>query len=130
MHIARRSLNQMTRYLAVALLLLAPAAIADPLPRAEREKIVALIAAVEKLPDAVFIRNGKEYGAATAAKFLRGKWERAKDLRSAEEFIARCATRSSTTGKPYLIRYKDGREVAAAAFFGAELRRISSTILR
>lgn len=119
----------MTRLLAFALLLAAPAVVADPLPAAEREKIVALIASVEKLPDAVFVRNGKSYGAATAAKFLRGKWEdRASQIRSAEDFIEKVATRSSTTGKPYLVRYKDGREVATAAFLRAELRRISSTM--
>jgi membrane-bound lytic murein transglycosylase len=115
----------MTRALALALLLLAPAALADPLPAAEREKIVALIASVEHLQDAVFVRNGKAYGPATAAKFLRGKWEdRAAQIRSAEDFIAKVATRSSTTGKPYLVRYKDGREVATEVFLRDALRRM------
>jgi hypothetical protein len=34
------------------------------------------------------------------------------------------ATRSSTTGKPYLVRYKDGREVATEVFFRDALRRM------
>ena len=100
---------------------------ADPLPVVERQKIEALIHIIQKLPDAVFIRNGKSYDAATAAKFLRGKWrDRADEVRSAEQFIERVATRSSTTGQPYLVRYKDGREVAAAVLLRAELRKLSA----
>jgi hypothetical protein len=94
------------------------------LPSQERAKIEALIAAVEKLPDAVFVRNGKAHSPATAAKFLRAKWnDRAKDILTAEDFIDKVATRSSTTGRAYLVRYKDGREVASAVFFRAELAK-------
>lgn len=88
----------------------------------ERARIESLIAAVEKLQDAVFVRNGKAYNPATAAKFLRAKWDdRAKDVLTAEDFIDKIATRSSTTGRAYLVRYKDGREVATAVFFRAVL---------
>ena len=114
------------RYLAATLaLVFLAAAPAPPLARAERVKIEALIATVEKLPDAVFVRNGKAYKGSTAAKFLRGKWDdRAAEIRTAEEFIAKVATRSSTTGRAYLVRYKDGREIETAAFFRAELAKL------
>ena len=100
-------------------------AIADTLPSAERQKIESLLATVEKLPDAVFVRNGRSYPPRTAAKFLRGKWDdRAAEVHSAEEFIAKVATRSSTTGKPYLVRYDDGREVETAVFLSEVLAKL------
>ncbi len=84
----------------------------------ERQKIEALIGAVEGLDNAQFIRNGKAYGASAAARFLRGKWkERQEAVRSAEDFIDKVAAFSSTTGKPYLIRFSDGREMPTADFF-------------
>ena len=91
----------------------------------ERAKIEALISAIGNLSDARFIRNGREYGAATAAKFLRGKWkDRAAEVVTAEDFINEIATRSSTTGRPYLIRFSDGREVTTAAYLRRELARL------
>ena len=71
------------------------------------------------------MRNGRSYPPRTAAKFLRGKWnDRAAEVRSAEEFIAKVATRSSTTGKPYLVRFDDGREVETAVFLSEVLAKL------
>ena len=91
----------------------------------ERAKIEALISAIGSLSDARFVRNGREYGAATAAKFLRGKGnDRAADVLTADHFIDKIATRSSTTGRPYLIRFSDGREVTTAVYLRNELARL------
>ncbi len=56
-------------------------------PMTEQEKIEALIKHIENLKDAVFIRNGMEYDAKAAARFLRAKW-RANDteIKSARGF--------------------------------------------
>jgi hypothetical protein len=92
------------------------------LPAAERQKIEALIANVEKLEGAVFVRNGKDYPPASAAKFLRGKWRKhASQVLSAEDFIEIVATKSSTTGRVYLVRFADGREIPTASFLRAHL---------
>jgi len=64
------------------------------------------------MKDATFIRNDKEYDARTAAFFLRSKWQMNKDkVRTSEDFIEKIASRSSTTGKPYRIRMKNGKEI-------------------
>jgi hypothetical protein len=103
----------------------AGSAAASELAAAERAKIESLIVVVERLEDAKFVRNGKAYGPATAGKFLRGKWkDRASHVRSADDFINHVATRSSTTGRPYVIRLADGREVPAAVFLRAELKKL------
>lgn len=97
---------------------------ADDKGLSEKEKIEALIKHVEGLEDAVFVRNGSDYDAKTAAKFLRGKWEKEPDVKTAKEFIDKIASKSSTTGKPYLIRFKDGKEVKGAEYLSKELEKI------
>jgi len=98
---------------------------AADLPPAEQKRIEALIAAIERMADAAFIRNGRPYDAATAGEFLRRKWRhRAADVRSADDFIEKVASFSSTTGRPYRIRFSDGRETACAAFLRNELNNL------
>jgi predicted RND superfamily exporter protein len=94
------------------LLCLASATAADEISVQEKEKIEYLINQLESMKDATFIRNDKEYDARTAALFLRRKWQMNKDkVRTSEDFIERVASRSSTTGKSYRIKLKDGREI-------------------
>ena len=45
-------------------------------------------------------------------------------IRTADDFIAKVASKSSTTGRPYLVRFSDGREVPTADFFRAELAKL------
>ena len=95
---------------------------ASDLPSAEERKIEVLIAGVEQMTDAVFIRNGKNYSAPVAAEFLRRKWAaRRSEIHSAAEFIEKVASFSSTTGKPYSIRWRDGRERWSAEYFRTQL---------
>ena len=92
---------------------------------AETEKIEALIHHLENLKEATFIRNGSDYGPKAAAKFLRGKWDK-KQIKSAQDFIEKVATASSTSGKPYLIRFKDGRELKCGEYLKQELKRLEN----
>ena len=92
---------------------------------AESRTIEALIASVAQLSDATFLRNGKSYPASAAARFLREKWQsRRSEVRSAEGFIDRIASFSSTTSKPYFIRFADGRQVPSAEYLRSELARL------
>jgi hypothetical protein len=104
----------------------APAALqAADLPAPEKAKIEALINQIGNLKDASFIRNGSSYDAATAAKFLRGKWNKESDsIANVSDFIDKAATKSSTSGQPYLIRYKDGREVECANWLREQLKKL------
>jgi hypothetical protein len=97
---------------------------ADLLP-AEEKQIEALIATIERMTGATFIRNGRPYGAAAAAEFLRRKWrQRAAEVGSADDFIGKVASFSSTTGQPYLIRFSDGRETPCSIFLRTELSNL------
>ena len=106
--------------LATPTLLLAQAP--DP---AEIQKIEILIKQVRALKDARFIRNGASYSADNAATLLRRKWQaNESNVKTARDFIDKVASFSGTSGKPYRIRFKDGREIESQEFLVAELRKI------
>ena len=108
-----------------ALVMFAPGTVPPPVPLDEQAKIEALIKHVTELQDAVFLRNGQEYQATHAARFMRGKWEAsAAEIKTAEDFIVRAASVSSTSGKPYLIRFKDGTEVTSGDYLRTQLKQI------
>jgi hypothetical protein len=110
-----------------ALLLLA---FAFPMARAapsgsDAEEIEHLLSYLA-ISDCAFNRNGKWYPALQAAKHLRGKYDYllAKDLlSSAESFIERAASRSSVSGKPYLVRCGAAGPIESGPWFRAELQR-------
>jgi hypothetical protein len=110
-----------------ALALFIGTAAAAPSP-VEARKIEQLIAAVEQLRDAKFIRNGTAYDAAKAADHLRLKLREAgAHVENAEDFIRLCASRSSVSGKPYEIVFDDGRRVTSEAFLSAKLQELQSS---
>jgi len=81
------------------------------------QQIEALLTRVAARQDVQFVRNGQAYDAATAVKFLRGKWDRQKaEIKTVGDFIDKVASRSSTTGQPYLIRFADGQTVECRVF--------------
>jgi len=97
------------------------------LPQTESQKIEMLIRHVESLTDFKFIRNGVEYDAKAAGQFLRGKWKTQEaTIKTASDFIEKVASVSSTTGKPYLIKLGDGKEIKSAEYLAAELKKLES----
>ena len=93
----------------------------------DEERIDAMIKALEQLKDAIFIRNDKEYDAKAAADHLRMKWQYAgRRITTARHFITLIGTKSSVSGKPYLIRFEDGREMTSEAFLTAELEKLEA----
>jgi hypothetical protein len=93
----------------------------------EKSKIEALITHLEKLPNATFIRNGSDYDAPSAGKFLRGKWQAHEGtIHTAADFIAQVATVSFTTGKPYLIRFSGQPATPCADYLRTRLRQLET----
>jgi hypothetical protein len=94
-------------------------------PADETEKIEALIQGVRDLKDATFIRNGSSYNSKSAAIFLRRKWQaNHSEVKTARDFIDEVASFSGTSGKPYLIRFKDGKEIHSREFLLAKLKTL------
>jgi hypothetical protein len=72
---------------------------------------------VKGLQDAKFVRNGKEYDAASAAKFLRYKWDDLEaQVKTVSDFIEKIASYSATTGQYYQIRFKNGAQVKSGEY--------------
>lgn len=104
--------------------------IAEPLPDTltEDEKIDRLIATVEALEDARFVRNDVEYTAQDAADHLRRKRAAAGgQVRTASEFIEQIASKSSVSGKEYEIRFADGNTIRARDFLFEELADLQTS---
>ncbi len=100
---------------------------AQTLPNSEKQKIEALIKQIANLKDAKFVRNGSAYNANSAAVFLRRKWEaNESEVKTALDFIDKVASFSGTSGKPYLIRFKDGGEIKSRDFLLAQLKKLDS----
>jgi hypothetical protein len=114
------------RRAAIALVLFLPAltAVARPTRQAaEQTKIDFLIGEVRSSP-AIFIRNGREFRADRAAAHLERKLRFAgRRVQTVRQFIVGIASRSSESGKPYEIRWPDGRRQPLAEWLLEELAR-------
>ena len=98
---------------------------AQTLANSEKQKIEALIKQVADLKDAKFVRNGSNYNADSAAVFLRRKWEaNESEVKTARDFIDKVASFSGTSGKPYVIRFKDGGEMKSRDFLLSQLKKL------
>jgi len=114
------------RWVLLLTLLFTTLALAAPLT--EQQKIDALIHSVEVLPGAQFIRNGSVHDGKAAAEHLQMKRHYAGSrIKTADDFIECCASRSSFSGLPYQIRFANGQTVNADVFFRAELKRIEAS---
>ena len=61
---------------------------------------------------ATFIRNGQSHTPAEAVAHIRAKYDHFKsDIKTPEDFIRLAASKSLLTGKPYLVRTPDGKEM-------------------
>src|SRR5204862_4405897 len=75
------------------------------------DTIKKLLKAVET-SEAKFIRNGDEHTGKAAAEHMRKKWDHfKKKIKTPEDFIEKCATKSELSDKPYKIKTADEKIV-------------------
>jgi hypothetical protein len=66
---------------------------------------------------AVFIRNGTEHTPAQALDHIKAKYAHFKnEIKTPEDFIRLSASKSLLSGKPYLVRTPDGKEMRLDAW--------------
>jgi hypothetical protein len=89
----------------------------------EKEKIDFLISSIGKMEGAKFIRNGTEHDGKAAAEHLRmklGSYD--GKVKTADDFITLCASKSVISGKPYMIRSSDGTTENSEQYFRRKLK--------
>src|ERR1043165_2179185 len=115
----------MKSFRASLLVLVASIAFASPVKSAEPldQTINYLIDCVAN-SKATFIRNGTSYTPAEAAEHIKAKYAHFKnDIRTPEDFIRLSASKSILSGKPYLVRLPDGKEMRLDAWLTDALRQ-------
>ncbi|MFA9440325.1 YfeK family protein [Uliginosibacterium sp. sgz301328] len=92
----------------------------------EEARVDAMLAALAKRTDLVFIRNGEKHNAADAVAHLRLKLSRTRNrLDTAEEFIDKVASSSSMSGEPYTIQQAGKPAQPAKPFLHELLKQVS-----
>ncbi len=104
------------------LLLTAALALAlDPQIRAEIDELITYV----QTSGVRFIRNGSEYSGAEGAQHLRDKLARAGDrVKTTDDFITGIASKSYLSGKPYLVKFADGRTQPTGDWLRAHLAEV------
>jgi hypothetical protein len=74
--------------------------------------------------NATFVRNGTSHSPTEAVSHIKAKYEHFKDqIKTPEDFIRLCASKSLVTGKPYLVRTPDGKEMRLDAWLSEALKQ-------
>lgn len=86
------------------------------------QKAIAHLVEFVRSSDVVFIRNDEEHAPDEAASHMLKKYKYAKrKVKTPEDFIEHCATKSTMSGKPYRVRLRDGRTITSAEWLLAAL---------
>ena len=105
----------------IALLTASIALALDPQAKAEVDELISFV----QTSGVRFIRNGQEYSAAEGADHLRQKLAKAGDrVKTTDDFITGIASKSYLTGKPYLVKFADGRTEPAGDWLRAHLAEV------
>ncbi len=129
-----KSLSRRSLILSVVSVFLAPITLKSKENLSEMQKIEALLKIIKE-SGVTFIRNGSEHTAQRAFEHLSGKLKSAqsswfgpsKDEWTAKMFIEELASKSSFSGKPYMIKLKDGKIISSATWLKDKLKEISVT---
>ena len=102
---------------------------AASLSPAARAEIDALLSGLEA-SSCTFNRNGTWYPASEAKSHLLRKLKYLEDrgmVQSAEQFIERAASSSSTSGQPYLVKCGSGAPVQSGTWMQAQLQVVRAS---
>lgn len=72
--------------------------------------------------DVTFIRNGATYSGKEAAAHMKAKYDYFKrEIKTAEDFIRLAASKSELSGRAYLVRTREGKEIPSAEWLASAL---------
>ncbi len=98
-----------------------------PAQRWERKRIDRLLEFVER-SNLTFVRNDEDLTGEMFAALMRMKLEHfGKPQMSAEQFIEAIATRSSTSDRPYMVRFRDGSSEPTSIWLEKQLKETAKS---
>jgi len=84
----------------------------DTRAQKDTDETIAYLLAFVANSDCTFMRNGQSYTGKRASDHLNSKYQYYKDkIATPEDFIRLAATKSMLSGKPYMIRTTEGKEL-------------------
>lgn len=87
-----------------------PVALAGETTGEDLDRTIAYLLQQVARSNLIFIRNGVMHTPEEAEAHMRRKYDYFKgDIRTPEDFIRLCATKSTLTGRPYRVKLRDGR---------------------
>lgn len=93
----------------------------DAQTKAEIDELISYV----RTSSVRFVRNGAEYSAAEGAQHLRDKLARAGErVKTTDDFIAGIASKSLLSGKPYMVKFADGRTQPTGDWLRAHLAEV------
>lgn len=108
----------------LTMLLASLVATAEPMPPVARAEVANALTRLEA-SGCKFNRNGKWYTGTQAREHLQKKLDYAEkktSLKTAEEFIAVAASKSSTTGEPYQVKCTDKPPVFSSVWLQQQVQ--------
>ena len=105
-------------------IVLLSASFAAPLPAAESlDQTIQYLLDYVANSQATFIRNGTSHAPVEAADHIKAKYEHFKNqIKTPEDFIRLSASKSLLSGKPYLVRLPNGKEMRLDAWLTEALK--------
>lgn len=80
--------------------------------------------------ECIFIRNGREHTAEEASRHMNRKYEHyKKKIKTPEDFIRLAGTKSILSGRPYMVRMKDGNEIPCAEWLCKALEEYRKSMI-
>ncbi len=106
----------------LSLHVLSGSAVAEP--AADEEKAIGHLIEYVKMSSYQFVRNGQTYSGADAATHIQMKYKhQISSVNTAEDFIKSCASASTLSGRPYLVRTVPGEEKHVGDWLLEELKK-------
>jgi Family of unknown function (DUF5329) len=100
-------------------------------PREDLNQTIEYLLDFVARSDCTFIRNGQSYTPKEAAAHMQAKYDHfKKQIKTPEDFIRLAASQSEVSGRPYLVRTQNGKEMKSADWVSQALNdyRISRDI--
>ncbi len=112
----------MKKYMVILLIVFSKIALAD-VPAEQINEVEHLLDFV-KHSHCTINRNGRDYNAEKALEHIKNKYNYFRDdIKSTEDFIKLSATKSTMSGKYYIVRCTDNKIIKTMDWLLAELKR-------